>query len=751
MAAMRMLTGPQFAATTMPPVLRFPRLPSAAPGTSATWSSHPAAVATAVGIAYWGGAQLGLALTFPPATTSVMWPPNAILTAALLLVPPRLWWICLAAAFPAHVILEIRAGFSPWLMTLLFLTNCSEALIAATAMRVARQLPVRFDTLPRVAVFIALVGLLGPMMSSWADAGIVTMLRDEPYWGVWRTRVFANVLTELSVVPAVIVLARWLRNGRWPTAATVAESATLLTGLVLVAIAVFGDLQVTEVLPALPRTPTVLLLPLFFWAAVRFGVGGVSAALLLSALVASTSTALGHRPFALMPPLASLMAVQMYLATIGMSLMCLCGVLDEKRRTAADLVQRLRFESLLVQISGSFVRSGQGSASAYDDALPPIGRFLEVDRVVLWTITQGTRGFDRIRHWAAAGARPMEVESARPSFRWTRALVRRGQTVAFDAREALPPPARADRRAYAESDVEAAVIVPIMTRTGVIGGLCVACRAPRAWSEIDLMQLRLIAEVLANACARDEAELEVQRVRHELAQAARLIGMGELTSSLAHELNQPLTGILSNAQAARRLLDETHPSIAELRAIVADIIDDDRRARDVIKRMREMLTRAETPPEVLDLNTVVREVALLITSDTIIRNVSIAFEFAAQPVHVLGVRIDLQQAVLNVLTNAMDAVAASDATERRIEVRVMPADPDARLVVRDSGRGFDHGMEDRMFDSFLTLSSSGWGTGLAIARCIVESHGGTIAAGNEHAGGAVVTVALPAVAGQGAS
>lgn len=718
---------------------------------SPAWLRHPLSLVLAVGTAYWLGAQLGLALTFEPWTTSVLWPPNAILTSALLLVPPRRWWLCLLAALPAHLVLEIRAGFSPTLVALLFLTNCSEALIAATAMRAARAVPVRFDTLVRVVTFIALVGVLAPVLSSCADAAVVSVLRGQPYWDVWRMRVFSNVLTELSVVPAVILTFRALAGRRWRAPDRLLEGAGLVAGLTLVSVAVFGDLGVEAIVPGMPRTPTVLLLPLFFWAAVRFGAGGVSSALLIAVIVATTSTALGHRPFAVLPPVESLMAVQMYLGTIGMSLMCLSGVLEEKRRGAADLAERLRFESLVAQLAGLFVLPVPAAGtSAYEDGLPPIGGLFGADRVVLLT-TRGALGPERVRQWAAADAPPTDLESRRRRLPWTRARVRSGQTIVFESLASLPRAARADRCAFAAAHVAAAMIVPVVTRAGVSGALAISSRRPRVWRDAELTQARVLAEVIANACARDEAELEVQRMRQELAQVARLVGMGELTASLAHELNQPLTGILSNAQAAARVLGSHHPSIVELRAIIGDIIDDDRRARDVIKRMRDMSTRTDAAPELLDLNALVRDVAMLITSDTIIRNVTVGFEFAAAPVYVTGIRIDLQQAVLNVLTNAMDGVAACDFASRRVEVRVLPGEADACLEVRDSGRGFEKGMEGRIFEPLSAMGAPAWGTGLAIARCIVESHGGTIAASNLLPSGALVTLVLPVAARQAIS
>ncbi len=164
-----------------------------------------ALIATVVAAGYYLGAQIGLALTFPPATTSVLWPPNAILTAALLMVPPRMWWVCLAGALPVHILLEIDAGFSAPLVALLFVTNCSEALLAAIAVRVLSDAPTQFDSFRRVAAFVGGAGLLAPIVSSFADAAVVDLVRGESFWDVWRVRVFSNVLTELSVAPAIIL------------------------------------------------------------------------------------------------------------------------------------------------------------------------------------------------------------------------------------------------------------------------------------------------------------------------------------------------------------------------------------------------------------------------------------------------------------------------------------------------------------------------------------------------------------------
>src|SRR5918993_306062 len=212
-----------------------------------------AITALVVAAGYYVGAQIGLSLTFAPATTSVLWPPNAILTAALLMTPPRSWWVCVFAALPAHILLEIGAGFSSPLVGLLFVTNCSEALLAAIAVRALSDAPTRFDSFRRVAAFIGGAGLVAPIVSSFAEAPVVSSLRDESYWDVWRVRVFANVLTELSVVPAIILGWRAARRmlTQAPSARRVAETLAFVVALTAIAVVVFGRPTASD---AIPRT-----------------------------------------------------------------------------------------------------------------------------------------------------------------------------------------------------------------------------------------------------------------------------------------------------------------------------------------------------------------------------------------------------------------------------------------------------------------------------------------------------------------
>jgi signal transduction histidine kinase len=250
---------------------------------------------------------------------------------------------------------------------------------------------------------------------------------------------------------------------------------------------------------------------------------------------------------------------------------------------------------------------------------------------------------------------------------------------------------------------------------------------------------------------RKRAEGEAQRSRQELAHFTRVSTMGELTASLAHELNQPLTGILTNAQAARRFLDMNPPDLAELRAILGDIIEDDKRAADVIQRLRDLLRKGESQVGPLDLNCLIRDVVKLLGSDTVIRNVNVTLDLDERATFVVADRVQIQQVVLNLILNAMEAMAEG-ARGRDLAVRTRNTETMAvQVAVEDSGPGLREGTSELVFEPFYTTKTEGMGMGLAIARSIIEAHGGLIWAENRALGGAAFKFRLPmAVAGRSA-
>jgi len=254
-------------------------------------------------------------------------------------------------------------------------------------------------------------------------------------------------------------------------------------------------------------------------------------------------------------------------------------------------------------------------------------------------------------------------------------------------------------------------------------------------------QTALSITLLVQRRRRREAEAASQRHLSQIAHLDRIAGMGQLTSSIAHELNQPLAGILANAQAARLLLSDSQPDIEELRACLADIISDDHRASDVIKRMRDLLKKTDFVGAPLALNDVATNTIRLVANDALLHGVTIDFLPRRALPMVYGDKVQIQQVILNLLTNAI--TAADGAPTRKVTVWTSDATaPYVEFGVHDSGKGIAETDLGRIFDPFFTTKTDGLGVGLTISRMIVEAHGGRIVAENGPAGGATFRVHL---------
>ncbi len=683
-----------------------------------------------VAAVYAVGAQVGFHLRFPPATTSILWPPNAILTTALLLTPPGRWWIYFLAALPAHLLVELPVVTPMAMVPLLFLSNCSEALIGATIVRAFSDQPDRFDTLRRMAVFIIGAVLAAPIISSFLDAAIVSRMTGELYWSIWATRVPANALTELTLVPPAVILisSKWRRLGDLPRRRFV-EAVALGLVIAAIAVAVFGG-HIYRIWPmsGLPAISLAFPLPVVLVAALRFGPAGASMSLTLMATVMIWMGMHGRGPFSTLVAADGVLAVQTFLIVEALPLMCLSAIVEERRQAAADLRNRLRFERLLSSLSTEFVRRpASDSSDHFDRCLARCGEFFGADEVVLLQASASQSEWKVMHAWA------------RPS--------------AIADRDAWRTPALFDRIRDQDIAVMSGAVAVAALRSGekILGGLVMRRCHPGRWRPDDINRLRLIAETFANAVARrqgeDErmrAELEAQRSRAELAHVSRQRSMGELTASLAHELNQPLTGILGNAQAARLMLSSASPDIRELQDVLDDIIADEKRAAETILRIRKWLRKSEFENVPLDLNGVILDVASLLRSDAIIRNLRFDLRLSPIPLTILGDPVELRQLILNLLLNGMDAVSNVNLPERTIvvESELTPAGT-VHVTVQDTGDGVPHEAVERVFEPFYTTKADGMGMGLSIAKSIVESHQGSIwlAAGSHR--GARFEFALP--------
>jgi two-component system sensor kinase FixL len=281
-----------------------------------------------------------------------------------------------------------------------------------------------------------------------------------------------------------------------------------------------------------------------------------------------------------------------------------------------------------------------------------------------------------------------------------------------------------------------------------------------------VVQSALIAGLLVNhaalrrakrALARDmterqQAQLEMRRLQEEIAHVGRVSMMGQLASSLAHEINQPLGAILRNAEAAELFLESKTPDLEEIRSILSDIRADDQRAGSVIDRMRSLLKRHVLETQPLDLNELVGDVAQLARPDAAIRQVKLAVKLPAQLPPVRGDRVHLQQVLLNLIVNGMDAMNGAIPGNRRVTVSARENDARAiEVSVADTGHGIAAEKLGHVFDPFFTTKADGMGMGLPISRTIVESHGGRLWVDNNNGTGATFRFTLPLAAGNGAS
>ena len=246
--------------------------------------------------------------------------------------------------------------------------------------------------------------------------------------------------------------------------------------------------------------------------------------------------------------------------------------------------------------------------------------------------------------------------------------------------------------------------------------------------------------------ARKQSEQEMLQLRQEIAHVGRVSMMGQLAAALAHEINQPLGAILRNAEAAELFMQRDSPDLDEVRAILEDIRKDDQRAGNVIDRMRALLRRHEIDARSLDVTEFVGEAAALTRGDAAARRINLDLDVPAELPRVHGDRVHLQQVLLNLMLNGMDAIDDAGGGGRRIVVRArLNGESAVEIAVIDSGSGISADRLPHVFDPFFTTKANGMGMGLPISRTIVEAHGGSISAENDAGRGATFRFTVPII------
>ena len=671
-------------------------------GRSAGASLRTVGFVLASAVCYYVATQIAWALTFPDSKVSLFFPPHAVLLCILLLVPIRHWWAYVLAAASAHFLATQQAQWPPVYALTAEAFDAVKCVAAAAGIRLLIKSPLKAITLRDAILFVLIAVVLVPFGAAfWGASFTVSYGFGTHYWIEWRNLGISNAVTAVVLVPVFLLGAHHLfvRRPRIPFSRRVVEAALL--GVCTVALGIF----VFDRTPAGPNSSPALLytpIPLLIWAALRFGLGGISVSMLIMTFQAIWGTMRGHGPFLAQTPAENALALQLFLLVTATPLMLLAVVIDEERRSKEALRESANLMGLAAEAGD--LAMWVWDVSGNDVWMTERGRSLfglEPDARLDFAAT-----FDRV-HPEDRTAREGAI---------TQALQTRG-----------------------EYEME----YRVQQADGIVRwvhgrGRCVG---PDDGTGPKLFGVSM------DVTARRQAEASAAQKRAELEHVARVATLGELTATLTHELRQPLTAILTNSHVGVRLLNAPEPDLQEVRSTLADICEVTERAGEVIGGLRAMLKRDSTPAGLTDVNVndVIRIVERIAHGDANLHQITVRLDLSSDVRPVKGDSVQLQQVVLNLMLNAFSAMSGTGLDgARRLVVRTNSVDQSNLLVeVQDSGTGIAAEKLESIFDPFTTSKPEGLGMGLSICRSIIERHGGTISAANNPDGGATFSIRLP--------
>jgi PAS domain S-box-containing protein len=620
-----------------------------------------------------------------------------VLVAILLLVPTRHWWAYALASSASHFIASQQVGWPALFALQAEAFDVTQNLLAAGAIRRLIKSPFDVIGLREAVIFVLIAVIVGPMATSpWGAALTVAYGFGTDLWKEWRDLSISNAVTAMVLIPPILVGARRLATRQFSVRPMrVVEAGALAACLVGVGLVVFNSS------PAGPDTSPALLyapIPLLIWAALRFGIGGVGTAMLAITMIAIWGTMHGHGPFLTQTPEDNATALQLFLLIAATPLMLLAAAINDEHRSQEAL--RRNEERMSLALESAQLALWDWDATTDD----------------IWITDEGRRLF---------GFEPGEPVHYAD-------LTRRVHPDDTGARALAIQSALETGRSY---EMEYRVVQP----DGSVRWITARGRRARATGDAS----QRIVGVSMDTTRAKQAGAEALAQQEQLAHLSRVATVSALSGSLAHELSQPLSSILINAQAGSRSTQTTPPDLVEVRAIFADIVGECLRAGEIMNGLRTMLRRGQVVLQPVNVNDCVDDLLRLLHADLIARGVTVSKAVADGLPLAMTDRVQLHQVLLNLIVNACEAMAANAPGDRHITLVTSLKQGHIHIGVLDWGVGLPKDPET-LFQPFHSTKTGGMGIGLSICRALVTSHGGRLWAERRLERGAAFYVSLVA-------
>ncbi|MCC7325448.1 MAG: GAF domain-containing protein [Burkholderiales bacterium] len=385
--------------------------------------------------------------------------------------------------------------------------------------------------------------------------------------------------------------------------------------------------------------------------------------------------------------------------------------------------------------------------------LQRIGAFMRAERVTLWERIPEQRDFRRSYQWCATSSLPAEP-SIPGNLPWLGGRLSAGCVVRFSDLTQLPVEAHDDLPSLRAAKIRSLLAVPISVHDAVVGAFTIASTVEQCdWPDSAVSGAELLAKVFATLSERQSmqglkqaAEIEAALWRERLAHLVRVHTVGEMSVALAHEITQPLGAIENYALAARRRAGAKTPDMARIVDLLDKVVGQATRAGDVVSRMRGMARRHDLDPKEIDVERAIGECAEMLKAECEAREIRVEFDVSDHELRVVADEIHLQQVIMNLLRNAMQAMGDTGSGVAKVITIAIGSDASDEVSVQiaDRGPGIADNDIERVFESFYSTKSDGLGVGLAICRRLIEAHGGRLWAIHNPGGGAIFRFTLPA-------